>query len=162
MANFAQYLNVSWISAKRGFGAVRFYVVPLKRCSISAFFTLTSFRNHLRNSFSAGIRPFTGTIVPFGVINPSHVSAANCSHARNRAVFTSTASAFTYLKRRVAFFTNTSNKCFCFTRFNFFRACARTRVGIASYMGVGSGKLYTASSACKRSMPSTNNFSFGV
>lgn len=158
----AQNLNICWISSKGWLSAVRFYVMSLQIICAATLFTVTFFCNNLLNYFSNSISSFGRSIVPFGMVRPTHISTASRSHAGNRTIFSSTTMTFTHLKCFFAFFASTFNKCFWFARFNFFCAWPRTSMRSASYVTIWSSKLYTASCTFKRRMTTSNNFSFGA
>lgn len=159
MAHTAQHLNVCGVSPQGGCCAMRFNVMPLQVVSGSAFFTVPSFCNNLRNRFSACVSSFTAAIIPFGMIDPAKSPPSRRPRAFCGAVFPGSSASFANLKRVAAFLADTINHGARFVRLEFVRASTRTSIGFPSHMSVWARELFPASGASQRDMPAPFNFS---
>lgn len=155
MANFAQNLYIFWVSTLRDVRGVRVFVVSLQAVGASALFTVAAFSDHLAYSFAGRVGAFAASAFPVRMCRAFWHSRQSSTCAR--AIFASTPTSFTYLKKFSACFARTIYKRFWLTWPDFLRALFRTRVCGSSDMGVRTRKLITASCAKQYTMTSSSN-----
>lgn len=159
MTDNTQHLDICRICSQSRGDTMRLRMVSLQIFCVSAVFAMSALCNDLRNGFSACVRSFAGSIIPFGVICFSHIFSAHGGHAFNGTVFSSASPSFANLKLLAAFFARTLQNSFLFTRANFLGAFFGTSMRCSSNVRIRSGKQIFTCFASKRSMPSANNCS---
>jgi len=162
MTDYAQHLNVVWISSFYWILGMRFNMVALKIFCCATFFTFTSFFNNFCNNTARFIASFRGSTVPFWMVWASHFSSSGGCHTRYRAVVSSSTVSFSCLKRFTAFFASMVNQSFRLAWFNFVRTFFGASICFATIMRFKDLKFFCASGTGKNNLASPINFSIGV